>query len=131
RSGFGLAEPDRAAARGETRGACPASATTPPTETRACSETSRIPWAELLLRVLREDVLLCPCGGRRVCSLRHREECGEGNPEASRASSRIRSGSSHRRPRRVRCAKRSEVGEHSTRTYLFTHAGGIQHKCNR
>ncbi len=26
---------------------------------------SRIPWAELLLRVFREDVLLCPCGGRR------------------------------------------------------------------
>jgi hypothetical protein len=24
------------------------------------------PWAELLLRVFREDVLLCPCGGRRV-----------------------------------------------------------------
>ena len=29
-------------------------------------ETSRIPWAELLLRVFREDVLVCPCGGRRV-----------------------------------------------------------------
>jgi hypothetical protein len=27
---------------------------------------SRIPWAELLLRVFREDVLACPCGGRRV-----------------------------------------------------------------
>ena len=27
---------------------------------------SRIPWAELLLRVFREDVLGCPCGGRRV-----------------------------------------------------------------
>ena len=27
---------------------------------------SRIPWSELLLRVFREDVLLCPCGGRRV-----------------------------------------------------------------
>jgi hypothetical protein len=27
---------------------------------------SRIPWAELLLRVFREDVLLCPRGGRRV-----------------------------------------------------------------
>ena len=26
---------------------------------------SRIPWAELLLRVFREDVLSCPCGGRR------------------------------------------------------------------
>ncbi len=29
-------------------------------------QASRIPWAELLLRVFREDVLLCPCGGRRV-----------------------------------------------------------------
>src|SRR4051812_15183248 len=27
---------------------------------------SRIPWSELLLRVFREDVLSCPCGGRRV-----------------------------------------------------------------
>jgi hypothetical protein len=27
---------------------------------------SRIPWAELLMRVFREDVLACPCGGRRV-----------------------------------------------------------------
>ncbi len=27
---------------------------------------SRIPWAELLLRVFREDVLSCPCGGRRT-----------------------------------------------------------------
>jgi hypothetical protein len=26
---------------------------------------SRIPWSELLLRVFREDVLACPCGGRR------------------------------------------------------------------
>ena len=25
-----------------------------------------IPWAELLLRVFRDDVLLCPCGGRRL-----------------------------------------------------------------
>ncbi len=30
------------------------------------ADPSRIPWAELLLRVFREDVLLCPCGGRRV-----------------------------------------------------------------
>jgi hypothetical protein len=28
--------------------------------------SSRIPWAELLRRVFREDVLSCPCGGRRV-----------------------------------------------------------------
>ena len=27
---------------------------------------ARISWAELLLRVFREDVLLCPCGCRRV-----------------------------------------------------------------
>ncbi len=27
---------------------------------------SRIPWAELLMRVFREHVLACPCGGRRV-----------------------------------------------------------------
>ena len=26
---------------------------------------SRIPWNELLLRVFREDILGCPCGGRR------------------------------------------------------------------
>jgi hypothetical protein len=26
---------------------------------------SRIPWSELLLRVFREDILVCPCGGRR------------------------------------------------------------------
>ena len=30
------------------------------------NRASRIPWAELLLRVFREDVLHCPCGGRRV-----------------------------------------------------------------
>ena len=29
-------------------------------------KTSRVPWAELLLRVFREDVLVCPCDGRRV-----------------------------------------------------------------
>jgi len=42
-----------------------ANATTPP-ESRARAESSRIPWAELLLRVFREDVLVCPCGGRRL-----------------------------------------------------------------
>src|SRR4051812_10939155 len=26
---------------------------------------SRIPWRDLFLRVFREDVLACPCGGRR------------------------------------------------------------------
>src|SRR5713226_4190013 len=34
----------------------------PPTARRPIA----LPWAELLLRVFREDVLLCPCGGRRV-----------------------------------------------------------------
>ena len=33
---------------------------------RRPADPSRIPWAELLMRVFREDVLLCPCGGRRV-----------------------------------------------------------------
>ena len=30
------------------------------------ADPSRIPWAELLMRVFLEDVLACPCGGRRV-----------------------------------------------------------------
>ena len=30
------------------------------------ADPSRIPWAELLRRVFRDDVLTCPCGGRRV-----------------------------------------------------------------
>jgi hypothetical protein len=30
------------------------------------NRASRIPWADLLLRVFREDILHCPCGGRRV-----------------------------------------------------------------
>jgi len=33
---------------------------------RRPADSSRIPWAELLMRVFREDVLACPCGGRRV-----------------------------------------------------------------
>jgi len=48
-------------------------ALSPPTGTErappkdgARPRASGIPWAELLLRVFREDVLLCPCGGRRV-----------------------------------------------------------------
>jgi hypothetical protein len=36
------------------------------TEARRPADPSRIPWAELLMRVFREDVLACPCGGRRV-----------------------------------------------------------------
>ena len=45
-------------------GPCPANAPTPPPETTARGETSRIPWAELLLRVFRDDVLLCPRSDR-------------------------------------------------------------------
>ncbi len=30
------------------------------------ADPSRIPWADLLMRVFREDVLTCPCGGRRL-----------------------------------------------------------------
>ena len=37
----------------------------PMAETHA-APTSRIRWADLLLKVFREDVLSCPCGGRRV-----------------------------------------------------------------
>src|ERR671937_342518 len=43
-----------------------ASSEQPPPKATARPRTSRIPWGELLLRVFREDVLLCPCGGRRV-----------------------------------------------------------------
>lgn len=41
----------------------PAGGSMPATPTQ---NPCRIPWAELLLRVFREDVLACPCGGRRV-----------------------------------------------------------------
>ncbi len=48
----------------------PAATGTPPgqatAEVRRPADSSRIPWAELLMRVFREDVLACPCGGRRV-----------------------------------------------------------------
>jgi hypothetical protein len=44
----------------------PAASTEPPPKAASRSRASRIPWAELLLRVFREDVLLCSCGGRRV-----------------------------------------------------------------
>ena len=36
---------------------------------------SRIPWNELLLRVFREDILACPCGGRR--KVLHRRKAGD------------------------------------------------------
>jgi hypothetical protein len=35
-------------------------------EPKPVRRPSTIPWSELLLRVFREDVLACPCGGRRV-----------------------------------------------------------------
>ncbi len=38
----------------------------PGAERSAPTRQTRIPWSELLLRVFREDVLQCPCGGRRV-----------------------------------------------------------------
>jgi len=48
----------------------PAATEVPPpqalAEVRRPADPSRIPWAELLMRVFREDVLACPCGGRRV-----------------------------------------------------------------
>ena len=44
----------------------PASTAQPQSATADRHKISRIPWTELLLRVFREDVLLCPCGGRRV-----------------------------------------------------------------
>jgi hypothetical protein len=34
-------------------------------ERKSRPRDARIPWAELLQRVFREDVLACPCGGRR------------------------------------------------------------------
>jgi hypothetical protein len=44
----------------------PASAARPEPAPADRPKNSRIPWAELLLRVFREDVLVCPCFGRRV-----------------------------------------------------------------
>jgi Putative transposase len=49
-----------------TAPSAPASTLQPQSATADRPRTSRIDWAELLLRVFREDVLLCPCGGRRV-----------------------------------------------------------------
>src|SRR5258708_3854303 len=48
----------------QTCQASPRRLTPEPAEARPLP--SRIPWAELLLRVFREDVLSCPCGGRRT-----------------------------------------------------------------
>jgi hypothetical protein len=46
-----------------TEATCPDLATGKP---QRPADPSRIPWAELLRRVFRDDVLTCPCGGRRV-----------------------------------------------------------------
>ena len=40
--------------------------TIPTIDPHRINRSSRMPWAELLQRVFREDVLSCPCGGRRV-----------------------------------------------------------------
>src|SRR5207248_6528873 len=57
------------------QGTCPAEASTcsnaqgtsrfPPVTKPPRPLDSRIPWNELVLRVFREDILACPCGGRR------------------------------------------------------------------
>jgi hypothetical protein len=49
-----------------TCGAAPRADPTTSGEAKAERRPSTIPWSELLLRVFREDVLACPCGGRRV-----------------------------------------------------------------
>jgi len=62
-----MEEPDRAAAtREQDCTLCSCEHGTTSVRDRDRHKISRIPWAELLLRVFREDVLLCPCGGRRV-----------------------------------------------------------------
>ncbi|MCA1828591.1 MAG: transposase [Myxococcales bacterium] len=43
----------------------PDTASSPPATKPRGPLDSRIPWNELLLRVFREDILACPCGGRR------------------------------------------------------------------
>ena len=46
---------------------CPdPSATQPMQSLSSVWPTRRVPWAELLKRVFADDVLLCPCGGRRT-----------------------------------------------------------------
>jgi Putative transposase len=46
-------------------GKVPDAANPPPESKPPRPLDSRIPWRELLLRVFREDILACPCGGRR------------------------------------------------------------------
>ncbi|MFL5441011.1 MAG: transposase [Myxococcales bacterium] len=57
------AETPRPCGSADPREQAPQSQSVPPR-----GPDSRIPWAELLLRVFREDVLVCLCGGRRVVS---------------------------------------------------------------
>jgi hypothetical protein len=47
-------------------GPAPRAEPVPSGEAKEERRPSTIPWSELLLRVFREDVLACPCGGRRV-----------------------------------------------------------------
>ncbi len=65
------ASPPRASSCVESEDPAPAATETPASdqpiaEVRRPADPSRVPWAELLMRVFREDVLACPCGGRRV-----------------------------------------------------------------
>jgi len=50
------------------------------------------------MRVLREDVLACPCGGRRVVLLSHPVRAGEGRPQPPAVQRASRARPLHRRP---------------------------------
>jgi hypothetical protein len=64
------ASPSRAFPCMESEDPAPGATEVPPSqalaEVRRPADPSRIPWAELLMRVFREDVPACPYGGRRV-----------------------------------------------------------------
>ena len=65
---FGPASKDRAKLRALVPVAPPDATSEPAciaTTTPRGSRASRLPWAELLRRVFADDVLRCPCGGRR------------------------------------------------------------------
>ena len=66
---FGPASKQRAALRalvppGEPDDSAPANGSTTPSA--GSSRPRRLPWADLLRRVFADDVLRCPCGGRRT-----------------------------------------------------------------